>query len=197
MIEEIFKISGAILASVGGAAAIILSLSSWLGKLWANRIIESDKLAYASELEKIKNQLNSDAEKQRLVFSLYFEGQFKIYNELWITLSDVENEMDNLWVDANSKNLNRFIRALFAAKQKIRNSALLIDKIHYYEIMQVIDSFEKYRFGKEFLVNSTRGSDGIFEFDIQKIIRENKENREKINRFIDHMLNEMRSKISP
>ncbi|EPF2931025.1 hypothetical protein ACSL9C_003968 [Vibrio navarrensis] len=38
--ESIFKISAGFLASVGSASAIILGLSSWLGKVWAQLILE-------------------------------------------------------------------------------------------------------------------------------------------------------------
>jgi len=40
--SEIFEISGAILASVGGASVVIFGLSSFLAKVWASRILESD-----------------------------------------------------------------------------------------------------------------------------------------------------------
>ena len=70
-IDEIFKISGAILGSVGGAAVIIVGLSSWLGKVWANRILEKDKLAYSSELERIKNKLHRCGKTAICFFSLF------------------------------------------------------------------------------------------------------------------------------
>jgi len=46
-ITEIFKITGAILSSIIGSTVIIIGLSSWLGKVWANRVLEQDKLKYA------------------------------------------------------------------------------------------------------------------------------------------------------
>ncbi len=194
--DEIFKISGAILASVGGAAAIIFALSSWLGKVWANRILEKDKLAYSSELERIKNQLHTDAEKQQFVFSLYFEGQFKIYNDLWVSLSGLQNEVENLWEEASTQNLRAFVSALSKAKQQIRNSALLIDQVHYREIMEVIENLENYHVGKERLINTRRNIENVSKWDVQEIIEQNRHNREKINRFVEHMLSEMREQVS-
>lgn len=193
---EIFKISGAILASVGGAAAIIFALSTWLGKVWANRILEKDKLAYSSELEHIKNQLHTDAEKQQFVFSLYFEGQFKIYNNLWVSLSGLQNEVEKLWEEASTRNLKTFVTALSKAKQQIRNSALLIDQSHYQEIMEVIESLENYHVGKERLINTRRNIENVSQWDVQEIIDQNRHNREKINTFVEHMLSEMRGQIS-
>ena len=41
--DDIFKIVAASLASVGGAAVIMFGLSSWLGKVWASRILQKEK----------------------------------------------------------------------------------------------------------------------------------------------------------
>ncbi len=194
--DEIFKVSGAILASVGGAAAIIFALSSWLGKVWANRILEKDKLAYSSELERIKNQLRTDAEKQQFIFYLYFEGQFKLYNDLWVSISELQSEVEKLWEEASTRNLKAFVTALSKAKQQIRNSALLIDQHHYQEIMEVIENLENYHVGKERLINTRRNLENMSQWDIQEIIEKNRHNRDKINTFVEHMLGEMRGQIS-
>ena len=52
--EDALKLVSAFLASVGGAGAIIFGLSSWLGKVWANRILEADRVKYQTQLEVIK-----------------------------------------------------------------------------------------------------------------------------------------------
>lgn len=195
-LTEIFKISGAIITSIGGASIIIFALSSWLGKIWASRILEKDRLQYASELESIKNQLHIDAQRQQTVFSMYFEAQFRIYNDLWVSLSALQNEVDKLWGCANSRNLKSFVSSLAEAKTKIRNSALLISKNHYQEIMEVIYNLENYQIGKEKLINARRSTENITDSNIQEIIVQNRENKDKIAKFVNHMLEEMRTQIS-
>ena len=194
-INDIFKISGALIGSVGGAAVIIIGLSTWLGKVWANRILEEDKLRYSSELEKIKNELKSETEKRNFVFSLYFEGQFKLYNDLWVSLSELQDGVELLWSKANSRNLRNFITVLSKAKKQIRSSALLIEPDHYKEIMEVINNLESYRIGKEKLINSRRNIENVSEWEIQEIIEQNRNNRDRIFSFVDHMLNKMREQI--
>ena len=194
-INDIFKISGAIIGSVGGAAVIIIGLSTWLGKVWANRILEQDKLRYSLELEKIKNELKSETEKRNFVFSLYFEGQFKLYNDLWVSLSDLQDGVELLWSEANSRNLRNFITVLSKAKKQIRSSALLIEPDHYKEIMEVINNLESYRIGKEKLISSRRNIENVSEWEIQEIIEQNRNNRDRIFSFVDHMLNKMRGQI--
>ncbi len=192
---EIFQVSAAVISSVGGAAAIIFGLSTWLGKVWANRILEQDKLKYSSELEKIKNKLQSESEKQNLMFSLYFEGQFKLYNDLWVSLSELQNGVELLWAEASVKNLKNFISVLSKAKKQIRNSALLIEPNHYQEIMEVIENLESYHIGKERLINARRHIEHVSSYEIQDIIEQNSHNREKVNIFVERMLEKMREQI--
>jgi hypothetical protein len=48
-LSEIWQTSFAILTSLGGGGAIVILLSSWLGKVWAARILEQDRKKYTIE----------------------------------------------------------------------------------------------------------------------------------------------------
>jgi hypothetical protein len=63
---EITQIGGAILISCGGAGAIMMGLSSWLGKVWAKRILESDRNKYSLAMESIRQANKTYDNKQRL-----------------------------------------------------------------------------------------------------------------------------------
>jgi len=188
-------LAGAILGSVGSAALLIFGLSSWLGKVWANRILEKDKLKYQSELEIIKTKLQSESQKQNLMFSMYFQGQFKLYNDLWVSLSELQSGVDALWSEASTKNLKSFVAAVRRAKKQIRESALLIEPEHYADIMNVIEAFEQYRCGKEELIFARKDLTNIDNWEIREIISHNRENRERITAFVDLMLEKMRTQI--
>jgi hypothetical protein len=54
--------STALLSSAGIGGAIVWALSSWLGKVWASRILEKDRVRYATELEVLKRHLQSEAD---------------------------------------------------------------------------------------------------------------------------------------
>jgi hypothetical protein len=60
---DILKISAAILTSIGSASVIILLLSGWLGKVWANRIMESDRARHSQELEHLRVSLQTEHEQ--------------------------------------------------------------------------------------------------------------------------------------
>lgn len=50
--EDAFKVSAAVIASLGGSGAIVLSLSSCLGRFWASKILQREKL----ELDKLRKE---------------------------------------------------------------------------------------------------------------------------------------------
>ena len=53
-IKEIIAISGTILASLGGGVAIVFAFSNWLGRVWANRLMEKE-IMYAKEVKSLVN----------------------------------------------------------------------------------------------------------------------------------------------
>lgn len=56
--EAVLKLITAALASVGAGGAIVFGLSSWIGKVWANRILANEKHKLGTELEKTKRELD-------------------------------------------------------------------------------------------------------------------------------------------
>jgi len=71
---------------IGGgitATAIIMLLSSWLGKVWANRILEQDKAKYRTQVDTLLQDLRTREGKELFVHQLQFEKEFEVYKELW------------------------------------------------------------------------------------------------------------------
>ncbi|MFA0332417.1 hypothetical protein AB4526_25745 [Vibrio cyclitrophicus] len=80
-IEELLTLSAAILGSLGGGAAIIFGCSSWLGKVWANRLMEKEKSVHAQDLESLRSKLALENEsfkikmkKSELIFQKEYEA---------------------------------------------------------------------------------------------------------------------------
>jgi len=57
-LKSIFEISSAIILSLGGAGGLIIALSSYIGKLWASKILEADRQKYHQELQKLTHNLS-------------------------------------------------------------------------------------------------------------------------------------------
>lgn len=101
---EIFQVAGAIIASIGGSSVIILGLSGWLGKVWASRILESEKKRHNLEIEEFKGRLskeinvvNSMIDKSVYVTKLQYDKEFSIYLEIWEKLADCVLYTKNLY----------------------------------------------------------------------------------------------------
>jgi hypothetical protein len=58
--EETIKIASAVLLSIGSGGIIVFALSSWLGKVWANRIMDKERAAFERELAELKSKLEKE-----------------------------------------------------------------------------------------------------------------------------------------
>lgn len=76
-ITEVFQTAGAILAALGGGAVIVAGFSAWLGRMWADRLMEKERAKHASALEELRSQLThaSNAELNRI------KNELDIYRE--------------------------------------------------------------------------------------------------------------------
>jgi hypothetical protein len=63
-IEQVTQIAAAILAALGGASLIILSLSGWLGRVWADRLMVQERAKHDQEIERLKSRLRLETETQ-------------------------------------------------------------------------------------------------------------------------------------
>jgi hypothetical protein len=77
-LPDLAVIVASVLLSLGGGGAIVLGLSGWLGKVWAERLMEKEKARYQKDLEDFKAQLNRDSDRTaqtlREKLSLYKEA---------------------------------------------------------------------------------------------------------------------------
>lgn len=56
--KTLFEIAGAALAAIGSAGALLFALSSWLGKVWASRILEKERTDLAIFKETVLKERN-------------------------------------------------------------------------------------------------------------------------------------------
>jgi hypothetical protein len=63
---EILSIASALLVSLGGGGVIVIALSTWLGKLWASRILEQEKSALQHLYAEHQHKLNMSLHKHNV-----------------------------------------------------------------------------------------------------------------------------------
>lgn len=159
----IFKILGSVLFSVGGAGVIFWALSSWFGKVWANRILEGDRAKYNREIEGVKKDFNKELayyknqlELARTTLSRYSESQFNLYNKLWTSLCDLKIAGDKLWEKVDLDSLLDFSNQLRKTREYVMKGSLLIEDGHYDQLIALLDKFGDYEFGKKKLIEIRR-----------------------------------------
>ena len=62
---------------------VIVGLSTFLGKVWANQILQKDRTKYQTKMEILLEDLRTRSKKELFVHQLQFEKEFEIYKELW------------------------------------------------------------------------------------------------------------------
>ncbi len=67
-----------VLVSIASGGTIVMAMSSWLGKVWANRIMEKETAEYKERLERLCKEL----ERKNHVSKVRFDAEFAIYREL-------------------------------------------------------------------------------------------------------------------
>lgn len=190
-----------VLGIIGGAGTVIVGLSAWLGKVWADRILQKEinkhNIAMAQltanlqkEIDKSKNQLDIIKESS----FRYSEFQFKLYNELWGDLYSLMVIADELWEKANDLNLRKFIKQLKKTNEQIKKNALLIEEEHLRELFLLLNQFGDYRLGKQTLIE-LRDNNDISENEIRIMIDTNGAFRQQYTQLIDQLLTKFRRQL--
>jgi hypothetical protein len=145
--NEAFKISTAVFFSVGSASVIIFGLSSWLGKVWAARLLQKEKNEHDKDIEKYKK----DLDLIKLKFKRYDDFQFKLYNDLWESLCDVKDILENVNVYF-SEDTAELRKKISSAADKVFRGQLYLDRDHYRQLNEILSrcsellrSYEKIR----------------------------------------------------
>jgi hypothetical protein len=96
------EIALTIVASIGGIGVVILGLSSFLGKVWANRIMQADLNRHNREIEALKNKLLGETEHYRTRLrnsELMFKREFAAASDLVRLVGDIEMGHWDPWMD--------------------------------------------------------------------------------------------------
>lgn len=147
------KVVTTLLASVGGGGLIIWKLSTYIGEVWAKRLIQKKQFDYQAKLESIKKGYELEFEKIKSKYFRYSENQFVMYNTLWRTLMDLKISGEILYMDTSNDNLRTFSEQLNETRNDILKSALLIENEPYSKLLELLNEFSDYKIGKKSLID--------------------------------------------
>ena len=197
MIEYV-KLVTAFIVSIGGSSVVIIALSKWFENFLSTRLLDAYnnkhekeleviKTKYASELENTKTEL----EKAKSQFLRYSEKQFELYNDLWKVLLYTKRQADLLWQKADPNQIPSFSEQIRLTRNAISDNLLLIEEEHYEKLIQLIEQFEQFQFGKLKLIDIRIQIEGgeqvqqiISKADAQNTINKNRRTKEKYDKLI-------------
>jgi hypothetical protein len=152
-----------------------------------------------TQLMKLNGEIGLEIEKAKLKMSFYSEEQFKLYNELWVSLCQLKNKMEELWASANYENLMEFTQQLIDTSDKLEQKALLVEPAHYEKLRRILGQFGNYKLGKKTLIelrqeqNETRN---VGPREIRRLINRNRQLRDELLEYLPQMRDSLRQQIS-
>ncbi|OCH14601.1 hypothetical protein A6E05_19070 [Aliivibrio sp. 1S165] len=93
---NIYEIAFAVIGSIGGAGVIIFGLSSFLGKVWAQRLMQMEIAKHAEQLEELKSKFKKNETEHLVRFTGLHEKQADIIAKLYYKLYEVNLCRDTL-----------------------------------------------------------------------------------------------------
>jgi hypothetical protein len=144
--DEIIRAIFYFISSLGGASVLIWSLSSFLGKIWADKLLIKYKSEKDLEIEKYKNQLD------RLLsdYNRFSGKKFEIIQETWEALFTL---VEDLKIYPKNPEMNS---ARLAEHVQIASKHLtIIKKNSLYFSNATKELLEKYLFAHSLLIGLT------------------------------------------
>jgi hypothetical protein len=97
--QNVVEVATTILVALGGAGSIVVGLSSYLGKIWADRGLTKQKqeynqlnLAFQSQLDIASRRLQVELDALGLVHKLRTQEEFTRLAELWKQMATLRND---------------------------------------------------------------------------------------------------------
>lgn len=195
-IIEYVKLATAFIVSIGGSSVVVIALAKWFGDFMSHRLLDSYNNKHKNELEALKSkyaneleETKSELEKAKFQFVRYSEKQFELYNDLWKVLLYTKQQADMLWQKADPSQIPAFSEQIRQTRRAIDDNLLLIEEEHYNKLIQLIEQFEQFQFGKLKLVeirSQFDNGDGVVisKTETQQTIRNNRRTKDRYDALI-------------
>jgi hypothetical protein len=92
------ELSSLIRAAIGGSGATVAAIyffSGWLGKVWAERILEADKHRYATELERLKAETQTELAIYRDKYLGMHRNKIELYRAAAAPIIELVTEVNH------------------------------------------------------------------------------------------------------
>lgn len=126
--DAVWQVSTAVIASIGTAGGLLLALSGYLGKMWADRLMGRERAAHEQELAELRNRLehqtNTQLAEWEAKLSIYRDKHLRGFNDKLATyrlivdlVSEILGDFDH-WQTTRQPLLPERFDALNRARMK-------------------------------------------------------------------------------
>ena len=126
--ETAFQIALAVIGSVGGAGLIIVGLASWLGKVWANRVMQGDIAKHSQNIENLKSELKRLESEHSIRFSKLHDRRAEAISALYDYLYEFDVALQRLRFQYQGREIREDLDRQFELAR--RESWVLVPGIH-------------------------------------------------------------------
>lgn len=126
--EDILSIALTIIASLGGGGAIVFGLSTWLGKLWADRLMQRERQKHDIELEHLRSELKSSTNQQLATM----QTQLDIAKA-----AHVQDHMDRMTIYRHAVDIFVGIVAKIQRMLQQKRNTLNADELYEFEVQRM------------------------------------------------------------
>lgn len=160
------------------------------------QIVKNVELEYSTKFDEIQKKNDLFYSEIKNIKERFDTKQFELYNELWSALIDLKIAADQLWSLATPITFKDFANNLYEAKVRIEKSALLLENIHYEELISLIQSFENFHIGKHKLLSLRKtNQNDIPKHEIDNVIFQNSMYKNQYDQLIIKLKKEFISQI--
>ena len=172
---------------------IIVPIISILTFLWAvvSIFITYEQNKKLASFEKKNYVSKAVFDRLFMLFQTVSDLMFELYNDLWKVLLYTKRQADLLWQKADPNQIPSFSEQIRLTRNAISDNLLLIEEEHYEKLIQLIEQFEQFQFGKLKLIDIRIQIEGgeqvqqiISKADAQNTINKNRRTKEKYDKLI-------------
>lgn len=165
---QVLEVVSGVIVSLGGGAAIVAGCSSWIGKVWADKLMEKEKSKFARELEQLKHAMLRDAEsykiklkKSEFIFQKEYEAASEFSAMLRRLLPKFKHflEQEGEWLDDLDKAEARSTDIEFELTEFLKSHGAILDDYIKGEINSCIETAVDRRYAADVLGDCFAGSD--------------------------------------
>jgi hypothetical protein len=109
-IRDALEVGSVVIASLGGGALLIFAMSNWLGRVWADRLMQAERAKHDAEFEQLRAQLHTKTSneielvKRRLDIATTshlreVQEKIAIYRSVVDLVAEILGDFDRAYVD--------------------------------------------------------------------------------------------------